>query len=71
MNQIKEKEHVQPENSSKQKSYLRKGKSTRSSHVPLFNLESGNENTHSSIYDNLYLIALRKTTKFLFYFIFF
>ena len=53
-----------PANSSELKVYSRKGKSIASFHIPLSNLELGNENTHSSVYNALYwLIALRKGTR--------
>ena len=40
------------------------GKSTTSSHIPSSNPESENENTHSSVYNDLYWpIALRKGTR--------
>ncbi|KAL6347228.1 hypothetical protein AAG906_013664 [Vitis piasezkii] len=62
--QFKEREHVLPANTSKLKVYSRKGKSITSSHIQSSNLESCNENTHSSVYDDLYWpIALRKGTR--------
>lgn len=61
--QFKEREHMLPENTSKLKVYSRKGKSTTSSHIQSSNVESCNENTHSSVYNDLYWpIALRKGT---------
>ena len=61
--QFKEKEHMLPANTSKLKVYSRKGKSTTSSHIQSSNVESCNENTHSSVYNDLYWpIALRKGT---------
>ena len=62
--QLKEREPMLLANTSKLKVYSRKGKSTTSSHIPSSNLESGNENIHSSVYNDLYwLIALRKGTR--------
>ncbi|KAL6313107.1 hypothetical protein AAG906_018822 [Vitis piasezkii] len=62
--QFKEREHMLPANTSKLKVYSRKGKSTTSSHIQSSNLKSCNENTHSSVYDDLYWpIALRKGTR--------
>ena len=62
--QLKDREYMLPANTSKLKVYSRKGKSTTSSHIPSSNLESGNENIHSSVYNDLYwLIALRKGTR--------
>ena len=53
--QLREREYMLPENTSKLKVYLRKGKSTTSSHIPSSNPKSSNENTHSSVYNDLYL----------------
>ncbi|RVW87656.1 Retrovirus-related Pol polyprotein from transposon RE1 [Vitis vinifera] len=62
--QLKDREYMLPANTSKLKVHSRKGKSTTSSHIPSSKPESGNENTHSSVYNDLYWpIALRKGTK--------
>ena len=53
-NQLKQMEHMLPASTSKLKVYLRKGKSTTSSHISSSNFLSSNENTHSSVYDDLY-----------------
>ena len=51
--QLKEREYMLPANTSKLKVYSRKGRSTTSSHIPSSNSESGNENTHSCVYNDL------------------